>query len=83
MEVLTSHEEKVNAERKSTAPASRVQLESVPTVYDNLASHLPPTDGIEAQHELVAAHSEPEQAAADCGVRSFLSLFVRSVHAYH
>ncbi|KAI0246913.1 hypothetical protein BJV78DRAFT_1250446 [Lactifluus subvellereus] len=56
---------KVNSERRATAPASRVQFESVPTVYDNLASHPPPIDGLETQHELVVGHSEPDQAATD------------------
>ncbi|KAI0255469.1 Afadin and alpha-actinin-binding-domain-containing protein [Lactifluus subvellereus] len=60
--VLRDELKKANA---ATAPASQVQLESVPTVYDNLASHLPPTDGLEIQHELVVGHSEAEQAATD------------------
>ena len=51
-EVLTSREEKANTERKLTAPASLVQLDSVLTVYDNLASHLPPTDGLELSMRL-------------------------------
>jgi hypothetical protein len=51
-EVLTLGEEKANTETRLTAPASRVQLESVPTVYDKLASHLPLTDGSELSMRL-------------------------------
>ncbi len=61
--MLILHQGKVKAERKS-APASRMQ--DVPVAQDKLASHLPPSDeldagpALEAPHDNKVINSEPE-----------------------